>query len=114
MCGTAPSADGWRLRSVEPSIRIELASRDEPGALPAPLGISPTGEPRPDERHWGMSPEAPVYSPHRSESGRATYAIGAFLAAGNAPYGSLCSFFREYVAVPVTRDEDRLFGTERR
>lgn len=36
---------------AEQSIRIELAASDELGVLPAPLGISPTGEGPPDERH---------------------------------------------------------------
>jgi hexosaminidase len=35
----------------EPSVRIELASGDEFGGLPAPLGISPAGGRPPDERH---------------------------------------------------------------
>src|SRR5262245_30324404 len=37
--------------SDEPSVRIELASGDELGALPAPVGVSPTGDGPPDERH---------------------------------------------------------------
>src|SRR5262249_11280901 len=37
--------------SNEPSVRIELASGDELGALPAPVGLSPTGGRPPDERH---------------------------------------------------------------
>jgi len=35
----------------EPSIRIELAARDEFGVLPAPLGVSPAGGDPPDERY---------------------------------------------------------------
>ena len=35
----------------EPSVRIELAAGDEFGALPAPIGISPTGADPADERH---------------------------------------------------------------
>jgi hexosaminidase len=35
----------------EPSVRIELATGDELGALPAPLGLSPAGGDPPDERH---------------------------------------------------------------
>src|SRR5262249_50537243 len=37
--------------SDEPSVRIELASGDELGALPASVGVSPTGDGPPDERH---------------------------------------------------------------
>lgn len=40
-----------RPGSDEPSVRIELAAGDELGVLPAPLGISPTGDPPPDERY---------------------------------------------------------------
>ena len=36
---------------AEPSVRIELAAGDELGVLPAPLGISPSGDGPPDERH---------------------------------------------------------------
>src|SRR5690242_2170338 len=35
----------------EPSVRIELANGDEFGALPAPLGVSPTGDGPADERY---------------------------------------------------------------
>jgi hexosaminidase len=35
----------------EPSVRIEPAAGDELGALPAPLGVSPTGDEPPDERY---------------------------------------------------------------
>jgi len=35
----------------EPSVRIEHARGDELGALPTPEGVSPTGDPPPDERH---------------------------------------------------------------
>jgi hexosaminidase len=35
----------------EPSVRIELANGDELRALPAPLGVSPTGDRPADERH---------------------------------------------------------------
>jgi hexosaminidase len=35
----------------EPSVRIELANGGELGALPAPLGVSPTGESPADERY---------------------------------------------------------------
>ena len=35
----------------EPSVRIELANGDELGALPAPLGVSPTGDGPADERY---------------------------------------------------------------
>jgi hypothetical protein len=35
----------------EPSVRIELATGDELGVLPAPLGVSPTGDGPADERH---------------------------------------------------------------
>jgi hexosaminidase len=37
--------------SNEPSIRIELTTGDEFGVLPAPRGVSPTGDRPPDERH---------------------------------------------------------------
>jgi hexosaminidase len=37
--------------SNEPSGRIELAAGEELGALPAPMGVSPTGDGPPDERH---------------------------------------------------------------
>jgi hexosaminidase len=37
--------------SDEPSVRIELATGSELRALPAPMGISPTGDSPPDERH---------------------------------------------------------------
>src|SRR5262245_45198106 len=37
--------------SNEPSVRIELATVGELGALPAPMGVSPTGDGAPDERH---------------------------------------------------------------
>src|SRR5262249_40624691 len=37
--------------SNEPSVRIELATGGELGALPAPMGVSPTGDGPPDERH---------------------------------------------------------------
>jgi hexosaminidase len=37
--------------SNEPSVRIELVSEDELRALPAPVGLSPTGRRPPDERH---------------------------------------------------------------
>jgi hexosaminidase len=37
--------------SDEPSVRVELATGDELGALPAPVGVSPTGGGPPDERH---------------------------------------------------------------
>src|SRR5262245_48009764 len=37
--------------SNEPSVRIELASGDELGALPAPVGVSPMSGRPPDERH---------------------------------------------------------------
>jgi hexosaminidase len=37
--------------SGEPSVRIELATGGELGALPAPMGVSPTGDSHPDERH---------------------------------------------------------------
>jgi hexosaminidase len=36
--------------SKEPSVKIELATRGELGALPAPRGVSPTGDAPPDER----------------------------------------------------------------
>ena len=39
-----PAPDG-------PSVRIEVAASDELDALPAPLGISPTGGRPPDERY---------------------------------------------------------------
>ena len=35
----------------EPSVRLELAHGDELGTLPAPLGVSPTGDGPADERH---------------------------------------------------------------
>ena len=38
-------------RPGEPSVRIELATGEELGALPPPLGISPSGDGPPDERH---------------------------------------------------------------
>ena len=37
--------------SNEPSVRIELTTGGELGALPAPMGVSPTGDGPPDERH---------------------------------------------------------------
>jgi hexosaminidase len=37
--------------SNEPSVRIELATGDELQALPAPTGVSPTGDGPPDERY---------------------------------------------------------------
>src|SRR5262249_46237910 len=37
--------------SNEPSVRIELASGGELGALPPPMGLSPTRDGPPDERH---------------------------------------------------------------
>jgi hexosaminidase len=37
--------------SNEPSVRIELATGGELGALPAPMGVSPTGDGPPDERY---------------------------------------------------------------
>jgi hexosaminidase len=38
-------------RSNEPSVRVELAAGRELGALPTPMGISPTGDRPPDERY---------------------------------------------------------------
>jgi len=38
-------------QSNEPSVRIELGSGGELGALPAPIGVSPTGDGPADERH---------------------------------------------------------------
>jgi hypothetical protein len=32
-------------------IRVELAGKDELGELPAPVGVSPTGDGHADERH---------------------------------------------------------------
>jgi hexosaminidase len=37
--------------SNEPSVRIEVATGGELGALPAPMGVSPMGDGPPDERH---------------------------------------------------------------
>jgi hexosaminidase len=37
--------------SDEPSVRVERATAGELGALPAPMGVSPTGGDHPDERH---------------------------------------------------------------
>jgi hexosaminidase len=37
--------------SNEPSVRIEFATGDELAALPAPIGVSPTGDGSPDERY---------------------------------------------------------------
>ena len=37
--------------SNEPSVRIDLANGGELEALPAPLGLSPSGDGAPDERH---------------------------------------------------------------
>jgi hexosaminidase len=43
--------------SKEPSVRIELATGGELAALPAPTGVSPTGDGPPDERHSLMIDE---------------------------------------------------------
>jgi hexosaminidase len=57
-CSEVKRRTGLRLAPMaghpvldEPSVRIELASGDELGALPAPLGVSPTGGGPADERH---------------------------------------------------------------
>jgi hexosaminidase len=55
-CAEIARRKGLRLASMagdadEPSVRIELASGDDLGGLPAPLGISPAGDAPPDERH---------------------------------------------------------------
>ena len=57
-CSEVTRRMGLRLAPVagnpvadEPSVRIELANGDELGALPAPLGVSPTGDGPADERH---------------------------------------------------------------
>jgi hexosaminidase len=57
-CSEATRRTGLRVLPVagnpgsnEPSVRIELATGDELGPLPAPIGVSPTGDGPPDERH---------------------------------------------------------------
>ena len=57
-CSEVTRRTGLRLAPVagdpgpdEPSVRIELAAGDELGALPAPQGVSPTGDDPADERH---------------------------------------------------------------
>jgi hexosaminidase len=49
--GLRVAAMAGRPGSGEPSVRIELAAADECGALPAPLGVPPTGDGPPDERY---------------------------------------------------------------
>jgi hexosaminidase len=57
-CAQITRRTGLRLAPVaghpgpdEGAIRIELATGDESGRLPAPLGVSPGGDTPPDERH---------------------------------------------------------------
>ena len=57
-CTEVTRRTGLRLAAMaghpaadEPSVRIELANGHEIGALPAPLGVSPTGDLPADERH---------------------------------------------------------------
>jgi len=49
--GLRVAAMAGRPGSGEPSVRIELTAGDEWGALPAPLGVPPTGDGLPDERY---------------------------------------------------------------
>jgi hexosaminidase len=49
--GLGVTAVAGREGSEEPSLRVELVHGGELGAVPVPRGVSPTGDPPPDERY---------------------------------------------------------------